>query len=96
MQPTKKLKDLTLLDRFLFAETMEDPENLTALLEIVLHKNLQLAGLPQTEKELRVSNLHRQVKLDVWGMDTDGNIYDTEPQKRNTFNLPKRTDTTRV
>lgn len=90
MQPTKKLQDLTLLDRFLFAETMEDPDSLTSLLEIVLNKDLTLAGLPQTEKELRVSNLHRQVKLDVWGKDTEGNIYDTEPQKRNTHNIPKR------
>ena len=32
----KSLKDLTLLDRFLFAEAMEDPETMQILLEIIL------------------------------------------------------------
>ena len=31
----KSLEELTLLDRFLFAETMEDPENLRILLCIL-------------------------------------------------------------
>ena len=32
----RSLGELTLLNRFLFAETMEDPENLRILLEIIL------------------------------------------------------------
>ena len=51
----RSLEELTLLDRFLFAETMEDPENLRILLEIILGKDLVLKHLPQTEKELRTS-----------------------------------------
>ena len=32
----KSLKDLTLLNRFLFAEVMDDPVNMRNLLEIIL------------------------------------------------------------
>ena len=34
----KDLKDLNLLDRFLFAEAMEDPQNMRDVLEIILGK----------------------------------------------------------
>ena len=32
----KELKDLDLLDRFLFAEAIEDPETMELILEIIL------------------------------------------------------------
>ena len=47
----KDLKDLNLLDRFLFAEAMEDPQNMRDVLEIILGKDVVLKHLPQTEKE---------------------------------------------
>ena len=51
----KDLKDLNLLDRFLFAEAMEDPQNMRDVLEIILGKDVVLKHLPQTEKEARIS-----------------------------------------
>ena len=36
MAKIKSLKDLTLLNRFLFAEAMDDPVNMRNLLEIIL------------------------------------------------------------
>ena len=36
----KTLKDLNLLDRFLFAEAMSDPENMKNVLEIILGKDI--------------------------------------------------------
>ena len=41
----KDLKDLNLLDRFLFAEAMEDPENMRDVLEIILIAPFDLFGL---------------------------------------------------
>ena len=38
----KDLKELNLLDRFLFAEAMEDPENMRDVLEIILEKILRI------------------------------------------------------
>lgn len=86
----RPLKDLNLLDRFLFAEAMEDPENMRDILEIILGKDVVLKHLPQTEKETRISPAYRFAKLDVWAEDMDSIIYDTEVQGKNTRNLPRR------
>ena len=80
----------TLLDRFLFAEAVEDPEIMQLILEIILEREVRLDGLPQTEKEERDSPRYRHVRLDVWARDLDNRVYDTEVQKRNTGNLPRR------
>ena len=86
----RPLKDLNLLDRFLFAEAMEDPENMRDILEIILGKDVVLKHLPQIEKETRISPAYRFAKLDVWAEDMDSIIYDTEVQGKNTRNLPRR------
>ena len=90
MNTMKELKDLNLLDRFLFAEAAEDPEFLEQLLQIILDRPLTLKELPQSEKETRKTTWSKQIRLDVWSMDQEGTIYDTEVQKKNTKNLPKR------
>lgn len=86
----KPLKDLNLIDRFLFAEAADDPVIVKNLLEIIIGKDIVLKYLPQTEKEQRVSSLYRYVKLDLMAWDVDDVVYDTEVQKENTKNLPKR------
>lgn len=91
MSGTKKsLKDLNLLDRFLFAEATENPVIMQNMLEILLDKEIHIKYPPQAEKEKRISNLKRYVKLDVWTWDVEDTIYDTEVQAKNTHNLPKR------
>ena len=90
MPKIKSLKDLTLLNRFLFAEAMDDPVNMRNLLEIILGREIVLKNLPQTEKEQRNSPLHKYVKLDVWAVDEDDTIYDTEPHQGEREPLPKR------
>lgn len=86
----KPLKDLVLTDRFLFASAMEDPVISKNSLEIILGKEMRLINLPQVEKEIRTSPLLRAIRLDVYTMDEDVNIYNLEVQKANTGNLPKR------
>ncbi|MCB6992252.1 Rpn family recombination-promoting nuclease/putative transposase [bacterium 210820-DFI.6.37] len=86
----KALKDLNLLDRFLFAEAAENPEFMENLLRIVLGKSLTLRELPQAEKESRKTIWSKQIRLDVWSIDQEDTVYDTEVQKKNTGNLPKR------
>ena len=78
------------MDRFLFAEAMDDPENMKILLDIILDEDIELQHLPQTEKEVRGSNLNRMARIDVWAMDVDDTVYDTEVQQREAANLPKR------
>lgn len=86
----RTLKDLNLMDKFLFDEAMEDKDNMKTLLDIVLGQDTHLKYPPQTEKEFRNSKENRQIRLDIYAIDEDYVVYDTEPQKQNTKNLPKR------
>lgn len=86
----RTLKDLNLMDKFLFDEAMEDKDNMKTLLDIVLGQDTHLKYPPQTEKEFRNSKENRQIRLDVYAIDEDDVVYDTDPQKQNTKNLPKR------
>lgn len=65
MTQKKTLQDLTLLDRFLFAEVMEDPRTFENIISIILGKDISIQGIPQSEHEKRTSPLKRQVRLDV-------------------------------
>lgn len=87
----KTLADLNLLDRFLFSEAAENQEFMELLLEIILGEDVVLKQLPQTEKEERKALWNRQVRLDVMAVDMDETLYDTEVQKKDTYNLPRRT-----
>lgn len=86
----KSLQDLTLLDRFLFAEVMEDPKTFDNILSIILGEDISIKGRPQSEHENRTSPLKRQVRLDVWAEDETDAVYNIEAQKENTKNLPHR------
>lgn len=90
IKSNKSLQDLTLLDRFLFSEAVEDADFLQNLLEIILGKEIILRGIPQSEKEQKHSPLQRYIRLDVWAEDKENKVYDTEVQKKDTKNLPKR------
>ena len=59
-QTKKSLQDLTLLDRFLFAEVMEDAETFENVLSIILGQDISIKGHPQSEHEKRTSPLKRQ------------------------------------
>ncbi|MCI5595921.1 MAG: Rpn family recombination-promoting nuclease/putative transposase [Lachnospiraceae bacterium] len=89
-KPKRTLQELDLLDRFLFDATMEDPDAYEALLEILLGEEIQLLTPPETEKEFRVSPLLRSIRVDVYSMDRKKRVFQTEAQKENTHNLPKR------
>lgn len=85
-----KLDEMTLLDRFLFNETVEDMTVYNDMVEILMGEEIAMVQPPETEKELRVSPQLREVRLDVVGKDENGAIYQVEMQKKNTYSLPKR------
>ena len=84
------LSELTLLDRFLFDEVMENEQIYQLILEIILGKDIALLTRAETEKELRTSPLLRSIRMDVFSMDEEGFIYNTEAQKQPKPDLPKR------
>ena len=87
----KTLKELTLLDKFLFDEVMDIPEAHEAALRIILgDENLRLLSTSQTEKELRTTPWLRSIRLDVYSVDENMRIYNTEAQKSQKTDLLRR------
>lgn len=87
----KTLQELTLFDRFLFNETMEIPEAHEVVLRIILgDEKLKLLSQVQTEKEMQTAPWLRSIRLDMFSMDQDKTIYNTESQKRRNTDLIKR------
>ena len=87
----KTLNELTLLDKFLFDEVMDIPEAHEAALRIILgDENLRLLTPSQTEKELRTAPWLRSIRLDVYSVDENLRIYNTEAQKTRKPDLPRR------
>ena len=90
MKEKKALKDLNLIDRFLFAEVMEDLQANQDVLSIILGRDIQLTSPPHTEKEHRVSPLARSIRMDVFSRSEDGIVYDVEAQNTYQTDLEKR------
>ena len=87
----KSLKELTLLDEFLFDQTMDILEAQEAILQIILSDDkLRLLLPPQTEKELRTAPWLRAVRLDVFSIDEERTMYNTEMQATWRKDLVKR------
>jgi len=87
----KTLNELTLLDKFLFDEVMDIPEAHEAALRIILgDENLRLLTPAQTEKELRTAPWLRSIRLDVYSVDENLRVYNTEAQKTRKPDLPRR------
>ncbi|MDO4322316.1 MAG: Rpn family recombination-promoting nuclease/putative transposase [Lachnospiraceae bacterium] len=84
------LKELNLTDRFLFDEVMEDPETQQAALSIIFEREIPLLTRSETEKELRLSPGIRSVRMDVFAMDEEQNIYNTEMQNKRKSDLARR------
>lgn len=87
----KQLSELTLMDKFLFDQTMDIPEAHEAALQIILgQEKLRLLTPSQTEKELRTAPWLRSIRLDVYALDQEGTVYNTEMQAERRNDLAKR------
>jgi len=86
----KTLQELNLLDRFLFAEAIEDKEIFEIFLNIILGKKVTLKERPQAERETRAEPWSRRIILDSYSMDLELTVYNAEVQNKNTYNLQKR------
>ncbi|WP_418745591.1 Rpn family recombination-promoting nuclease/putative transposase [Frisingicoccus sp.] len=90
MKKQKTLKDLNLIDRFLFAEVMEDVKTGQDILSIILGQDIQLISGSQTEKEYRISPLAKSIRMDVFSVSEEGIVYDIEAQGTYRSDLRKR------
>ena len=84
------LNKLNLTDRFLFEEVMEDPLAHQDALGIILGRDVPLLTQNEAEKELRISPEARSVRLDIFSIDEDRAVYNTEMQKQRRADLSRR------
>ena len=84
------LKDLNLTNRFLFDEVMDDPEIHHDVLCIIFGNDVPPLKVNQTEKEERLSPTIRSIRMDVFSMDEEDTVYNTEMQEKRKTDLAKR------
>ena len=89
-QKAKPLKELNLTNRFLFDAVMEDPQTQQDALSIIFGQEIPLLDKNESEKEFRVSPLIRSIRMDVFSMDRERVIYNTEMQGTYRDDLAKR------
>ncbi len=90
LKQVKPLKDLNLLDRFLFDSVMEDITVCRDILSICIGANIPKILDSQAEKSLELSPELRAVRLDIFSFDEEDTVYNAEMQSTNTHNLPRR------
>ena len=86
----KLLQEMTLLDNFLFRETMNVPELFGILVDICMEKHVMFEEKPHVEKVFGVLPELREIKVDVYNESMDTALYAIEMQGANTGNLEKR------
>ena len=84
------LKDLNLTSRFLFDEVMEDTAAHRDALSIIFGRDISLLDRSESEKEFRVSPELRSIRMDIFSMDQEKTVYNSEMQSRWKGDLLKR------
>lgn len=86
---TRKFKDLTIRDAFMFAAVMSDPEICRRVLELALGIPISEVHI-QTEKTMAYHSEYHGVRLDVYAADADRTRFNVEMQVTLQKFLPKR------
>lgn len=87
----KPLRELNLLDDFLFDAATVDLETCRIILELSLGFPVRSIRWKEGQKVIHNLPGKRGIRMDFYVEDADGKIYDVEMQKRNYGNIPKRT-----
>ena len=85
---TRKFKDLTIRDAFMFAAVMSDPEICRRVLELALGIPISEVHI-QTEKTMAYHSEYHGVRLDVYAADADRTRFNVEMQVTLQKFLPK-------
>ena len=81
---------LNLSDDFLFSKVMQDEEILRLLLEKILMFPIKKVALVQYQRVMEIDPCAHGIRLDVYADDEAGTRYSVEMQKRNEYNIGKR------
>ena len=88
--PIVPLRELNLSARFLFSQVMEDPQTQQDVLSIIFGREIPLVKYGATEKEIRLTPLARSIRMDLFSIDEDEVVYNTEMQDKRKSDLVKR------
>ena len=86
---TRKFKDLTIRDAFMFAAVMSDPEICRRVIELALGIPISEVHI-QTEKTMAYHSEYHGVRLDVYAADVNRTRFNVEMQVTLQKFLPKR------
>lgn len=86
----KPLRELNLTNRFLFDQVMEDIGTQQDVLSMILGKEIKILSQVQAEKEHRISPLAKSIRMDIFSIDEEQTVYNTEMQNRKNSDLAKR------
>ena len=81
---------LNLSDDFLFSKVMQDEEILRLLLEKILKFPIKKVVLVQYQRVMEIDPGAHGIRLDVYADDDTGTRYSVEMQKKNEYNIGKR------
>lgn len=85
-----RLDAMNLTDQFLFNCVMEDADVFSAVVSIIMEREIRIKWNIQSEKELRIAPELRKIRLDVVGVGMDHRLVYSEMQKVNLRNLIRR------
>ena len=81
---------LNLSDDFLFSKVMQDEEILRLLLEKILNFSIRKVSIVQYQRVMEIDPEAHGIRLDVYANDAEGTRYSVEMQKKNEYNIGKR------
>ena len=87
---SKEVREMTLMNRMLFAELIENKEFAELCISIILEDEHVLKLPPQAEKEIRNLEVGKFIRIDSFFEDDKDNTFDLEVQQYNEYDLPKR------
>ena len=71
---------VTITNNFLFQEVFRNKELCKKFIENILHIQIKDIQYPQTEKSVSAQLRSKSIRLDVYVLDTDNNVFDVEMQ----------------
>ena len=86
----KAFDDLTITDDYIFCLVMQDKSICTTVLNMVLADSIGPITDITYQKTFDQVGYAKGIRLDVWGTDSTGNVYDVEMQSTNKQDLAKR------
>ncbi len=84
-------QNLNLSDDFLFAKVMEDETVLRPVIEKILGIRIRNMTIVQSQRVIDIEPDSRGIRLDIMADDEKGSRYNVEIQKKNEYNIGRRT-----